>query len=305
MQIVIASGKGGTGKTTVAVNLALVMAEEAAVGLLDCDVEEPNCHLYLRPSFAATAPVTTMVPDIDEAICTGCGACARACRFHALVALPGRPLLLPELCHGCGVCTYACPEVAIAQGSREIGGVGAGFVQGVYLKWGSLNVGEARSAPVIREVKNLTGAPPLDLVIIDAPPGVACPAVEAMKDSDYAILVTEPTRFGLHDLRLVVDTARELGVPFGVVINRAGIGDDGVVKYCREQQIPVLLEIPQDRGIAEASSRGETLAGVDAGLTAGLRSLGHTLLAFGPSADSRSASAAHGCAHHHGEEVAG
>jgi MinD superfamily P-loop ATPase len=279
MRIVVASGKGGTGKTTISVNLALAMAGERTVGLLDCDVEEPNCHLYLRPSFEPAIPVSTTIPEIDADRCAGCGLCARACRFHALVALPGRPLLLPEMCHGCGVCSYVCPEQAVADADRTIGAVGAGFVGPLYLRWGSLNVGEARSAPVIRAVKDLSEAPPLDLVIVDAPPGVACPTVEAMKDSDYVVLVTEPTRFGLHDLRLAVDTARELGLPCGVVINRAGIGDDGVERYCAEQRIPILLGIPEDRRIAEASSRGETLLTVDRLLAAGLRNMGRLLIA--------------------------
>lgn len=262
-RIVIASGKGGTGKTTLAVNLATALAGRGAVGLLDCDVEEPNCHLYLRPPFDADQPVGTPIPVIDTAVCTGCGLCARACEFNALLALPRAPLLLPELCHGCGTCAYVCPEEAISETEREIGLVGAGEVGGIYFRWGRLNVGEARSTPVIKAVKDLWAAPPLDAVIVDAPPGVACPAVEALRGADYAVLVTEPTPFGLHDLRLAVETARRLDIPFGVVINRAGLGDSRVNDFCASEDISVLLEIPDDRRIAEACSRGEVLAAHD------------------------------------------
>jgi len=277
VKIVIASGKGGTGKTTLSVNLATALAGERAVGLLDCDVEEPNCHLYLRPSFALTQPVGAPIPVVDEGLCTGCGLCARACAFHALLALPGVPLLLPELCHNCGVCTYVCPEEAISEVDREIGLLGSGEVDGLYLRWGLLNVGEARSTPLVRAVKNLAGAPPLDTVIIDAPPGVACPAVEAMRDTDFAVLVTEPTPFGLHDLELAVETTRQLSIPCGIVINRAGIGDGRVHDYCAREDVPILLEIPDDRRMAEACSRGEVLAATDEVFASRLRAFASAL----------------------------
>ncbi len=273
MKVVIASGKGGAGKTMLSVNLAVVMAAEMTVGLLDCDVEEPDCHLYLRPSAVNTGPVSTAVPQIDAALCDGCGLCARACEFHALLALPGLPLVMPELCHGCGVCSFVCPRGAVSDGAREIGSVSDGDARGVHLRWGLLTVGEARSTPVIRAVKDLSGSQPMDLVIIDAPPGVACPVVETMRGADYVILVAEPTRFGLHDLRLAARTAQELGLPFGVVVNRAGIGDDGVERFCKEEGIPVLMEIPEDRRVAEACSRGEALAATDEAFAARLRGL--------------------------------
>ena len=273
MRIVIASGKGGTGKTTLAVNLATALAGGALVGLLDCDVEEPNCHLYLRPPFDADQPVGTPIPVIDTEVCTGCGLCARACEFNALLALPRAPLLLPELCHGCGTCAYVCPEEAISETGREIGLIGAGEVGGIYFRWGRLNVGEARSTPVIAAVKDLSAAPPLETIIIDAPPGVACPAVETLRGADFTVLVTEPTPFGLHDLRLAVETARQLDIPFGVVINRAGLGDSRVNDFCAAESIPVLLEIPDDRRIAEACSRGETFAAHDEVFAGTLRGL--------------------------------
>jgi len=274
VKIVIASGKGGTGKTTLAVNLATALSADTRVGLLDCDVEEPNCHLYLKPSFDATGPVGTPIPLIDEQACTGCGLCARACEFHALLALPKAPLLLPELCHGCGTCAYVCPEEAISEVDREIGRLGSGYVGGIYFRWGRLNIGEARSTPVIRAVKDLRTAPPLDTVIIDAPPGVACPAVEAVRGADFAILVTEPTPFGLHDLKLAVETVRRLGVPSGVVINRFGLGDDCVDDYCAASDVPVLLRISDDRQIAEACSRGDVFAATDDAFRNALRALG-------------------------------
>jgi len=284
VKIAIASGKGGTGKTTLAVNLAVALGRQrsaveeeqtggqdftdsreamdgkVAVGLLDCDVEEPNCHLYLKPQFAADQTVNVLIPQVDEEACTGCGLCARVCEFNALLALPAVPLLLPELCHACGVCAYVCPNKAISEVERPVGQVGAGTVEGLYFRFGALNVGEARATPVIRAVKDLSGAPALDTVILDAPPGVACPAVETMRGADYVLLVTEPTPFGLHDLELAVEATRELGLPFGVVINRAGVGDSRVSDFCRTQNIPVLLEIPDDRQIAEACSRGQVFS---------------------------------------------
>jgi len=273
MRIAIASGKGGTGKTTLAVNLATALAGGVPVGLLDCDVEEPDCHLYLRPPFEADQPVGTPIPVIDTETCTGCGLCARACEFNALLALPGTPLLLPELCHSCGTCAYVCPEEAISEVDREIGLVGAGEVGGIYFRGGRLNVGEARSTPIIRAVKDLASAPPLEIVIIDAPPGVACPAVETLRGADFTILVTEPTPFGLHDLRLAGETARQLDIPFGVVINRAGLGDSRVNDFCAAEDVAVLLEIPDDRRIAEACSRGETFAARDEAFAGVLRDL--------------------------------
>ena len=292
--IVIASGKGGTGKTTLAVNLAQAMASQCRVGLLDCDVEEPNCHLYLKPDFAPDKPVTVPVPSINPETCNACGLCARACKFNALLALPKEPLLLPELCHSCGLCTMVCPEKAISETPREVGKLGSGKIhtsvvsntqvagtsKELYFRWGVLNVGEARALPVISAVKSLSQAPPLDLVIVDAPPGVACPAIEAMRKADVAILVTEPTPFGLHDLRLAVEAAVELGVPVGVVVNRMGVGDLRVHDFCRRSGIPVWLEIPEDRRIAEACSRGELLANFDQDFASKLRTLASQALSL-------------------------
>lgn len=278
MNIVIASGKGGTGKTTLSVNFAVALAGRRTVGLLDCDVEEPDCHLYLKPSFGATQSVGTTVPVIDAQACTGCGLCARACEFHALLALPGLPLLLPELCHGCGTCAFVCPEEAISDGTRAVGTIGAGDVAGLYFRWGVLNVGEARSDPVIRAVKDLSAGPQLDIVILDAPPGVACATIATMRGADYAVLVTEPTPFGLHDLGLAIQAARELRLPHGVVVNRVGIGDDRVQRFCQRERVPVLMEIPDDRRIAEACSRGEVFAATNPDFAEALRGLADIIL---------------------------
>lgn len=254
MKLVIASGKGGTGKTTVAVNLACVLADDGqAVQYLDCDVEEPNGHIFLKPKITSTAPVGIPVPVVDEAKCTGCRQCAEVCEFHAIAVLK-KPLIFPELCHGCGGCALVCPEGAIREESRTIGVVEIGWAGGVGFVQGRLNVGEPMAPPLIRAVKQkaITDG----VAIMDAPPGTSCPVVTTVRDADYVILVTEPTPFGLNDLRLAVEMIRTLGVRHGVVINRADSGDQRVRDYCTEENIPVLLEIPDDRRVAEAYSRG-------------------------------------------------
>jgi len=274
MRIAIASGKGGTGKTTVAVNLAAVAAAEGhRVQLLDCDVEEPNCHLFLQPSEIRRRPINVAVPVIDQTRCNGCGQCADICRFNALACLPDDVMVFPELCHACGGCWLVCPERAIAQGIREIGVIEDSVTQGLRLTQGRLNVGEAQAPPAIARVLDQAGA--ADLTLVDAPPGTSCAAVAAVRGCDSVVLVTEPTPFGLHDLKLAVETLEVLGKPAGVVINRADIGDARVRHYCRRYGIPVLLEIPHDRRFAEAYSRGELLSAT----VPGARQLFHDLLA--------------------------
>jgi MinD superfamily P-loop ATPase len=256
MIISVASGKGGTGKTLVATSLALSLKDSYEVTLLDCDVEEPNSHIFLKPEITGSEPVNMSVPRVDEKRCTRCGRCARLCAFHAIAVLGDRVITFPQLCHGCGMCSYLCPQKAISEEPRQIGVVergqadGAGFVRGI------LDVGEAMAPPVIRRVKENGGG----IVIRDAPPGTSCPVVEAVKGSDFVILVTEPTPFGLNDLALALKTARALGMPCGVVLNRAGLGDAAVEEYCRKEGVPVLLTIPLDTEIARLYSRGITLA---------------------------------------------
>ena len=258
MIISIASGKGGTGKTTVATNLAVAI--EGPVQLLDCDVEEPNAHLFLRPAMEDTRTVTTPIPEIDLDKCDRCGKCAAICRFRAIAIAGNLVLSFPELCHSCGGCLAVCPQGAITEKGRELGVLETGAVNGIRFVHGRLRVGEAMAPPLIRAVRNASGRN--GLTIIDAPPGTSCPVIAAMKDTDFVLLVTEPTPFGLHDLQLAVEAVNILGIPMGLVINRADMGDDKVRAYARAQNIPVLMEIPFDRQIAESYSRGEMFAQV-------------------------------------------
>jgi len=254
MRIAIASGKGGTGKTTIAVNLACVLADNGlAVQYLDCDVEEPNGHIFLKPEITVTEQVGIPVPVVDEEECTGCRKCAAVCQYHAIAVLQ-KPLVFAELCHGCGGCALFCPEHAIREEQRAIGVVETGRADGVAFAQGRLNVGEPLAPPLIRAVKKKALAD--GVALLDAPPGTSCPVVATVRDADYVLLVTEPTPFGLNDLRLAVEMIRGLGRRHGVVINRATIGDGRVREYCAAEKIPVLLELPDDRRVAEAYSRG-------------------------------------------------
>jgi len=254
MVISVASGKGGTGKTLVATSLALSLQDQGNVQLLDCDVEKPNDYIFLKPSFTRREAVVMLAPKLDEEKCTYCGKCAEACNWNAIAVLKEKVLIFPELCHGCGVCAYVSTEGAIAEEEREIGVVELGQSGGVQFVQGTLIVGEPLSPAVIRKVKECSDRE--GIVVIDASPGTSCPVVEAIKDSDFCLLVTEPTPFGLSDLCLAVEVVRKLQVPCGVVINRVGVGDDKVESYCHEQGIPILLKIPLDRRIATLYSKG-------------------------------------------------
>ena len=252
MIVAIASGKGGTGKTTVAVNLALSLSGN--VQLLDCDVEAPNAHLFLKTQTQGHEVVGIPVPEVDEDLCDQCGECSRLCEYNAIVVLGTGVMVFPELCHGCGGCALVCPEKAISEVSRPIGVVEEARAGRLQLVQGRLNVGEALVPPLIREVR--AKGSEQGVVLIDAPPGTSCSMIAAVRGSDFVILVTEPTPFGLNDLALAVETVRVLGIPHGVVINRAGSGDDRVKEYCAAEDIEILLEIPDDRRIAEAYARG-------------------------------------------------
>ena len=256
MIISIASGKGGTGKTTVATNLARSMG--CNVQLLDCDVEEPNAHLFIHPSFEETEPFFMPVPEVNETWCTFCGKCADICQFKAIAVVNEHVLVFEELCHGCGGCWEVCPEGAITQGGRNLGVIQKGHSNGIEFIHGRLRVGEAMSPPLIKKVRSFEN--PDKLTIIDAPPGTSCPVIASMKDTDFVLLVTEPTPFGLHDLKLAVGATQILDIPLGLVINRSDLGDDRVRKYALQRRLPILMEIPFDRQIAEAYSRGENLS---------------------------------------------
>lgn len=259
MIITIASGKGGTGKTTIATNLALILAKnKKTVFYLDCDVEEPNGHIFLKPVIEDTKPVYLFVPKVDKAKCQLCGKCGEICQYSAIFVLKEKILTFPDMCHGCRGCFLVCPHQAISEDKREVGVLEKGKAQKVNFIQGRLRIGEAMSPPLIREVKKHLN--PEAINIIDAPPGTTCPVIEAVKGSDYVVLVTEPTPFGLNDLKLAVETVRELKVPFGVVINRFDIGDNQVEEYCNKEDIPIIARIPDDRKIAEIYSKGEMIA---------------------------------------------
>ncbi len=251
MKITVASGKGGTGKTTIAVNLA--MSIDNAM-LIDCDVEGPNSHIFFKEPMVKLKDVSIPAPVFDLDTCTLCGKCADFCQYNAISIVGEKLLFFEELCHGCGGCKIICPVDAITERDHHIGILEKGGTEKLVMYHGLLNIGEPFGVPIIRELKDF--ADDSKTTIIDSPPGTACPAVEAMRDSDYCILVTEPTPFGLHDLTLSVDIIREIGTPFGVVVNRDGIGDDRVEKYCKDENIPLLAKIPNDITIAKLYSKG-------------------------------------------------
>lgn len=256
MIVCVASGKGGTGKTTIATNLAAALDEP--VCFLDCDVEEPNAHLFLRPQMTASLDFAREVPEIDLEKCTFCGKCQEICQFNALAVLPETVLTFPELCHSCGGCFLVCPENAVLSAGRVVGQLEIGHRGKITFVHGRLRVGEALAPPLIRRVKQ-EAARHRGLTIIDAPPGTSCPMVYALWGADFALLVTEPTPFGLNDLELAVGAVRELNIPCGLVINRADLGDRRVQEYAVRENLPVFLEIPFDREAATAYAQGQLL----------------------------------------------
>ena len=258
LTLAVASGKGGTGKTTISTNLALTLARQGkSVQLLDCDVEEPNCHIFLKPQIHSSAPVNVLLPSVIQEKCTGCGICAKICEYSAIVVVKGQVLIFPELCHSCGGCSLFCPENALEEIERPVGIIEKGTSSGIRFIQGVLNIGEMMSPAVINGVKK--AADQSDIIIIDSPPGTSCPVIASIKDADVVLLVTEPTPFGLNDLKLAVGMVRQLEIPFAVAINRCDIGDEEVNDYCSQEGIDIILRIPDDRRIAEAYSRGEMM----------------------------------------------
>jgi len=255
MILTVASGKGGTGKTMLSTSLALALSREQPLTFLDCDVEEPNARFFLKPDLSGPPEeVTVLVPDIQLERCTFCGKCAEICEYNALAVLADDVLVFEDLCHSCGGCARLCPEQAVLEKPKRIGTLREGRSRSITFVEGLLDIGQILAPPLIRAVKNRI--PDQGLTIIDAPPGTSCPLIETVRQSDYALLVTEPTPFGLHDLELAVKTIQEFDIPCGVILNRAGIGDRGVENFCQKESIPILLTIPLDRSIAEAYAQG-------------------------------------------------
>lgn len=253
MIVSVASGKGGTGKTTVATNLALSIEN---VQFIDCDVEEPNANVFFNAEINKKEDVTLEIPEIDKEKCNYCGKCSEFCAYNALAVVPSDVLVFPELCHSCGGCELVCPQNAVKWKKKSVGMLEHGVVNRIDFYHGLLNVGEIQAIPVIKALKKKVDKD--KNVILDVPPGTSCPVIETIGGSDYCILVTEPTPFGLYDLKLMVEVVRHLYIPFGVIINRDGVGDKKVELYCQNKKIPILMKIPHSEEIAHLYSRGET-----------------------------------------------
>ena len=259
--VAVASGKGGTGKTTIATNLAYtITASGKEVQYIDCDVEEPNGHIFLKPQITGNRTVTVDVPQVDLDKCTGCGKCGELCQYSAIVCIDKHVLTFEQLCHSCDGCRLICPTEAIKAKPLDIGQIEWGKAGNVDYVGGRLRIGDVRTPALIRQVKSYIRDD--RLTILDVPPGTSCPVVEAVKGTDFVLLVTEPTPFGLNDLKLAVGLVRQMGLPFAVAVNRHGLGNDEVEKYCRAEKIEVVLRFPDDRRIAEAYSSGKLIADV-------------------------------------------
>ena len=276
MIISIASGKGGTGKTTIATNLAFSIGSN--VQILDCDVEEPNVHLFLNPTIEKREKVFTLVPKIDKEKCTLCKKCVEICRFNAIIGMGKSILTFPELCHSCAGCIEVCPEKAITEGFRELGEIEIGFFNDIGFVHGRIRIGEAMAPHLIRKVREYQVADKLN--IIDAPPGTSCPVITAVKNTDFVLMVTEPTPFGLHDLKLAIEAVKILKIPRGLIINRSDIGNDEVREYAKKENIPIFMEIPFDRKLAEIYSKGGLIAAYNSEWKEKFRELYNTVKSY-------------------------
>ncbi len=260
MKIAIASGKGGTGKTMLATSLATSLVSRGEVWYVDCDVEGPNGHLFLQPEFTEQQEAVTLIPQIQKEKCTACGRCVEVCQFHALAKVAKTILVFPQLCHGCGSCTWNCPEGAIVEMPNPIGLLESGLAQGViHFARGVLTISEPMPTPIIRQLKKMIQPSHGDIVIYDAPPGASCSVVETLRGADFVLLVTEPTPFGLHDLKQMLGIVRDMKIPTGIVINRDGIGDERMDAFLTENQLPVLLRIPFKKQLATGIAGGKML----------------------------------------------
>ena len=259
MDIAIASGKGGTGKTTISMSLASYYSDkEISVALLDCDVEAPNVNLFLQAAVDEEVQATVLVPSVNNALCTGCGKCGEICRYSAIVLIKGKPLVLKEMCHSCGGCFLVCPEKAISEVKRTTGIIELGEINGIKYAGGRLNIGEAMSPPLIKDVKKYY--PEAEIRLMDSPPGTSCPVIESVRGCDFLVLVSEPTPFGLNDLKLAAEMARVMQIPFGVVENRASAENNLLNNFCKDEFIPLIASIPNTREIAVRYSHGDSVS---------------------------------------------
>jgi MinD superfamily P-loop ATPase len=260
MKIAVASGKGGTGKTTIATSLALSLVSINDIWFIDCDVEAPNAHLFLRPMINDSNPATIAIPQINNELCTICGKCVEVCQFHALANVVKNIMVFPQLCHGCGSCTWNCPEKAIVEVANPIGKLESGLTtQGIHFSHGELTISEPMPTPIIRQLKRKISIKINDIAIYDSPPGASCSVVETLRGVDYALLVTEPTPFGLHDLKQMLGIVHDMKIPAGIIINRDGIGDNSMAEYLNNANLPVLMRIPFDKELAMGIASGKTL----------------------------------------------
>lgn len=260
MKIAIASGKGGTGKSTVSVNVAYLLSKKVAnVALLDCDVEEPNCHLFLNPHFDYAETVCINAPEIDHQKCQLCGQCVRTCEFNAMALAGNQVLIFEELCHGCSACKISCPHSAISSAKREIGVLQAAYGEQLTFIHGRSRVGSAMSPALIRQVKQFADEKSFATQIIDSPPGTSCPFINTVYGADYIILVAEPTPFGFYDLKLATDVVRQMNIPFGVVINKSNENDALIESWAKDNKIQIISKIPEDIKVAQSYSKGEII----------------------------------------------